>query len=94
MSFDDFALNSTCKENEQNKKLFSQISESDTDFMIGQINCEIQIESRARITEENVTSNNANNSVAVDSFEEGVRTLERSITAKVSSEVNSVMATC
>ena len=68
------------------------MSESNTDFMIGENIQEIQIGSGTSTTEENFTSNNANNS-PVDGLQVNVLRLERSMTGEVVSEVDTAMTT-
>ena len=73
--------------------LLSQLDEFNTDFTVGQDNRGVQTESRTSIREEIVTSNIENNSAPVDGSQADVHTLERIITAKLRSGVDSVVAT-
>ena len=80
------------KKRQQNKRLLSQLSESDTDFMIGRNNHETHTESGTNTVEKNMTSNNANDPTQANSSQVDVHTLEKNIVGKVRSEVGNVMA--
>ena len=73
--------------------LLSPIGESGIGFMIQQNKHDIHIGRIASITERKVTSNKAYNSAAVDSLQEDLHKLEKSITGWLQSKVDSVMAT-
>ena len=49
---------STRKKKQQNKKLFSQLSKSDADFMIGQSNHETQASNKNNMADKGTSSNN------------------------------------
>ena len=93
VEFVGVSIVSTRKKRQQNKKIFSQISDSDTDFVIGRKNLEIQTESRMGRVEESVTSNNSDDSNPVDCSQIVFSILERSFANRVRSEVDSVMTT-
>ena len=65
-SFVDFRMVSTRKKRQENKMLLSQLSESDTNFMIGQSNYEAQLENRIITTERTTTLNNTTNPTQVN----------------------------
>ena len=60
--------------------------------MIGQDTDGVQTESTAKITGQDIISKNAKNSALVDDSQVDVHTFERSISGKVCSKVDSVMA--
>ena len=76
---------------QQNKRLLSQLGESDIDFMIGQNSHETQRGNRAKTVDQNATLINANNSVQVNSAQMDMHTLRNKIFNKVRIEVNNVM---
>ena len=86
-------MTSTRKKRQQNKKIFSQLCESDIDFMIGQNNLEAQTENRTNTVEQNVTSTKINSTTHINDSEVDVHTLEKNIVNKVRSDVDSVMTT-
>ena len=57
----DFKVVSTRKKEQQNKRLFSQLSEAGTGFMIGQNNHGVQTESRDNVTYRGTFLDNTNN---------------------------------
>ena len=76
---------------QQKKKLFSQLSERDTDFMIGQSNQDAQIESRSKMLCRGTSSDNASNLAQINYPQVDVLTLEENIVSKVRSEEDNVM---
>ena len=74
-----------------NKRLFSQLNERDTDFMIGQSNQDEQTESRDNALCRGTSSDNASNLAQVNYPQTDVYTLEENIFSKMRSEVDSVM---
>ena len=56
---------SSRKKRLQNKKLFSQLSEGDTDFMIGQSNHDVQNGNIGSVTHRSPSSDNTNNPTQV-----------------------------
>ena len=84
---------STRKKRQEKKRLLTQLSDSDSDFMIGQSNHEPQTESRTNTVEENITPNKVNNPAQVNDSQVDVHTLEKNIAHKARSEVDNVMAT-
>ena len=66
---------STPKSIQQNKKLLSQLTEFDTDFMIGQ-NHETQPGDKFNTADGNTTLNNANNWIQVNVSRVDIHTLE------------------
>ena len=86
-------MDSTQKYKQQTKKLFSQLDESNANFMIGRSNHEIQAESRTNMADRGIPSNNMKGPVQVKSPQLDMYTLEENIVSKVRSEVNSVMMT-
>ena len=83
----------TRNKRQQNKRLLRQLSESDTDVMIGQTNHEIQFNDRTNTADGNITLNNANNSTQVNGSQVDMYTLERNFVCKVRIEVVTVMTT-
>ena len=83
----------TRKKKQQNKRLFSQLGESDPDFMIGQSNYETRPASRTNIEDRGIPSNNINGPIQVNSPQLDMHTLEENIVSKVRNEVDSVMTT-
>ena len=81
----------TWNRRQQKKKLLSQLSEIDTDFMIRQSRDETQPEDRANIVDKNTTLNNANISIQVNSSQVHIHTLDNNIFSKFCSEVEVVM---
>ena len=68
---------STRRNKEQNKNILSQLTESDTDFMIGQINHETQPGDRINTADKNTTLNKANISIQVNGSQMDIHTLEK-----------------
>ena len=82
---------STRKKKQQNKKLFSQLSERDTDFMIGQSNQGEQIKNRDSMLRRGTSPDNASKPAQINYPQIDVHTLEENIVSKVRSEVDNVM---
>ena len=82
---------STGKGRQQNKRLLSQLYESNTDFRIGQNNHGTQFEETANTAGETTTLNNINNSIQINGSQVDLHTIEQNIVIKVCSEVNNVM---
>ena len=82
---------STRKKKPQNKRLFSQLSESDADFMTGESNHEAQASNRFNAIDEGTSSNKITDLVQVNSPQVDMRTLEENIVSKVRSEMDNVM---
>ena len=70
---------STRKKRQQNKRLLNQLSESDTDFVLGQHDDEAQVESRVSTVDENITLNNENISTQANGSQMDVHTLEKKV---------------
>ena len=83
----------TRKKKQQNKRLFSQLGESDPDCMIGQNNYETRPASRTNMEDRGIPSNNKNGPIQVNSPQVDMHTLEENIVSKVRNEVDSVMTT-
>ena len=84
---------STRKKKQQNKRLFSQLSEGDPDLMIGKSNHDVQKENRDSVTYRGTSSDNTNNVTQVNYPQVDMHTLEENIVSKVRSEVDNVMTT-
>ena len=69
------------------------LSQFDADLMIGRDNQNAQVGSRTSISGENANPDEANHSTTVDGSEVNIHTFERSITGRVRSEVDNVIAT-
>ena len=82
---------STREKKQQNKRLFSQLGESDADFMIGQNNQDEQIKSGDNMICRGTSSDNTSNPTQVNYSQVDVHTLEENIVSKVRSEVDNVM---
>ena len=73
----------TRKKKQQNKSLFSQLSEKDTEFMIGQSNQDKQTESRDNMLRRGTSSDNTSNPAQVNYPQVAVHTFEKTIRSKV-----------
>ena len=73
---------STRKKRQQNKKLLSQWSNRDTDFMIGQNNQVEQTENRDSMLCEGTSSDNASNPTQIKYPQVDVHTLQENILSK------------
>ena len=82
---------STRKRKQQNKRLFSQSNERDTDFMTGQSNQDEQIENAENMICRGTSSPNVSNSAQVNYLQVDVLTLEKNIVSKIRSEVDDVL---
>ena len=82
---------STRKKKQLNKKLFSQLNERDTDFMIEQSNRDEQIENRGNMLCKETSSDNASDPAQITYPQVDVHTLEEIFVSKVRSEVDNVM---
>ena len=87
----DINMVSIEEKRQQRKKLRSQLSESDTDFMIGENNHETKLGDRINTADKNTTLNNANNLVKANSSEVDIQTLEKNIAIKVRGEEDNVI---
>ena len=87
----DVEMVSTRKKRQQNKRLFSQLGEKDTDFMIGQSNQDKQTDSRDNMLCRGTSSDNANNPAQINYPQVDVHTLEEKNVSKMRSEVDNVM---
>ena len=76
---------------QQNKRFLSQLSERDTDIMIGQSNQDEETESRDNVTCRGSSSDNISNPTQVNYPQVDVHTLEEIIVSKVRGEVDNVM---
>ena len=81
----------TRKKEQQNKKLFSQLNERYTGFMIEQSNQDEQIENRDNMLRRGTSLDNASNPAQFNYPQVDVHTLEENIVSKVRSEVDNVM---
>ena len=77
-----FAMISTRKQRKRNARLFSPLSESETNLMIRQNNHEPQTENRTNTVEEINTSNNSSNPPQVNDSQVEVQALEEVIVSK------------
>ena len=68
---------------QQNKKPFSQLGESDDDFMMGQNNHEAQAESRTKKMDKGTSSNNMNDLIEDNRPKVDMYTLEENSVSKV-----------
>ena len=84
---------STLKKRQHDKRLLSQLRESDIDFMIRKNNHEAQTESRTNAIGESISLNNTNNASQVGGSQVDMHTLEENIVNKVRNQVNDVMTT-
>ena len=82
---------STQKKKQQNKKLLSQLSEPDANFVIGQSNHEIQTKSRVNVADREAPLKNTNDTTQINGPQVDIHTLEKNIVSKVRSEGDSVM---
>ena len=67
------------KKKQQNKKLFSQLDESDADFMIEQNNHEAQAGNKTNVVDIGSSSNNTNGPIQVNSPQVDIPTLEENV---------------
>ena len=70
------------KKTHQNKTVFSQLSEGDTDFMIGQSNEDEQTESRDNLICRGTSSDNISNPTQVNYPQVFVHTLKKTLLVK------------
>ena len=82
---------STRKKKQPNKRVFNQLSERDTDFMIRQSNQNEQNETRDYMLRRGTPSDNASNPAQFNYSQVDVHTLEENFVSKVRSEVDNVM---
>ena len=83
----------TRKKKQQNKRLLSQLDESDADFMIGQNNHEGQAGSKTIVVDIGSSSINIECPNQVNSPQVDIHTLEEKIVSKVRCEVDDVETT-
>ena len=74
-----------------NTRILSQLSESDTDFLIGRSSHETQFEDKADTADEETTLFDANSSIQVKDSQVNPHTLEKNVTNKIQKEVDKVM---
>ena len=86
-------MNFTRKKKQQNKRLLSQLDESDVDFMIGQNNHEGQAGSKTIVVDIGSSSINIEGPNQVNSPQVDIHTLEEKIVSKVRCEVDNVGTT-
>ena len=79
------------RKQQQNKRLFIQLSERDTAFMIGRSNQDERTESRDNVICRGTSSDNTSNPTQVNYPQLDVHTLEENIVSNVQSEVDNVM---
>ena len=84
---------STRKKKQQNKRLFGQLSEGDTDFVVGQSNHDVQNENVDNVAHGGTSPDNANHLTQVYYPRVDMNTLEENFVNKVRSEVDNVMTT-
>ena len=89
----DVKMFSPRNKKQQSKRLLSQLSESDTGFMIGQNNQSADTEGRGDLASGGSTLNNINDTTQTKYPQVDVHTLEKNIVSKVRSEIYSVMTT-
>ena len=70
------------KRKQQNKRLFSQLSQRDTDFMIGRSNQDEQVESRDDMICRGTSLDNKSNPTQVNFPQVDVHTLEEKLLTK------------
>ena len=87
----DGKMVSTKKKKQQNKKLFSQLGEKNTDFMAEQKNRDEQTESRDNMICRGTSWDNISNPTQVNYPQVVMHTLEENIVSKVGSEVDNVL---
>ena len=87
----DFNRVSTRKKKQENKRVLSQLSESDAEFLIRQTNREAQTENRSNVADGDISLNNANSLTQISGSQVDLYTLYKNIANKVRSEVDSVM---
>ena len=83
----------TRKKRQQNKRLFSQLSEFDTKFMVEQNNHESQTGNKVNVARGDIPLNNANNPTQFSGSQVDMYRLEKNIVNDVRREVDSVMTT-
>ena len=88
----DVKMVSTRKKRWQNKRLFSQLSDRDTDIMIGQNNQNKQVECREDVICRGTSLGKVHNPTQVNYPQVDVHTLEEKIVNKVRSEVDFFLA--
>ena len=84
---------STPEKKKHNKRLFSQLDESDVDFMVKQNNHEAQAGSKTNVVDRGTSSNKKRGSIQVKNPHMDMHTLEENIVSKVRSQVDNVMTT-
>ena len=84
---------STRRKKQQNKKPFSQLSERDTYFMMGQSNHCVQNENTDSVIYRITSSGSTNNLTQVNYLQVDMHTLEENIVNKVRSGVANVIKT-
>ena len=87
----DVEMVSARKKKQQNNKLFSQLSEGDTDFVIGQSNHDVQNENVDDVAHRGTSPDNANHLTQVNYPRVDMNTVEENFVSKVRSEVDNVM---
>ena len=87
----DVEMVSTRKKKQKNERLFSQLNERDTDFMIEQSNQDEHTENRDNMLRRCTSSDKASNPAQINYPQVDVHTLEEIIVSKVRSEVDNVM---
>ena len=83
----------TGKKKQQNRELFSQLDESDTDSTIGQNNRETQGGCTTNLVDIGNSSINMEGPIQVNSPQMDIHKLEENIVSKVRNEVDNVMMT-
>ena len=84
---------STRKMKQQNRRLFSQLSESDIIFLIGRSNHGFQTESEVNVGDKGISLENTINPTQVNYPQIDLHTLEENIVRKVRSKVDCLMTT-
>ena len=79
---------STTKKRQQNKRFFSQLSERDDHFLIGQSNQDEQTESRDNMLCRGTSSDNASNLAQINYLQAGAHTLEENNIKEMRSEAD------
>ena len=83
----------TRRKGQQNKRIFSQLDEYDTDFLIAQSNHEAEVKNRTNMVDRGFSSNNVNGLIQVNSPQMDIHTLEENVVSKIRGEEDSVMKT-
>ena len=73
----------TRKKKQQSKRLLNQLSELETDFVIGQNNHGVQTENKVNVADKDISLGNTNNPAQVNHPQVDMHTLEENHVGKV-----------